>query len=348
MIGKLLHLAVAVPLLLSAAAGTGAETAGQETAAPAAGQEKKPRLIGGHPSVSWLIYIVAPQTLCSWNDPRTGRSLEIQKQFIRNEVRDLPEIGSRTMGGMNTESMLTLKPTAIITADFVRREVMSDSLLKNAGIETVNLNFDKFEYYPDGIRAIAKLAGTPERGERLAVFFSDMLTELNARVGSIPEEKRLKVYYAGGINGLETAAGNNVHDHIISYAGGKNAFPPHSALNKVRFKVSFEQLLEYDPDVIVISTREFANNFKNKPGWSNLRAVKNGRAYLVPDAPVSWIDRPVSVFQLMGAWWLAAKLYPDKFPEGYRPMAERFFAECLQVTLDEPKWNLIDTDSEVK
>jgi len=348
MIAKILHLAVAAPLLLSAMTAPGAEAPAQEAAAPADGQKKTPRLIGGHPSVAWLIYIVAPQTLCTWNDPRTGRSLEIQNQFISKEVRDLPEIGSRTMGGMNTESMLTQKPTAIITADFVRREVMSDSLAKNAGIKIVNLNFDQFECYPDGIRTIGELAGTPERGEHLAAFFTEMLKELKNRVDSIPEEKRLKVYYAGGINGLETAAGNNVHDHIISYAGGKNAFPPHSALNKVRFKVSLEQLLEYDPDVIIISAREVADGFKEKPGWKTLRAVKNNRVYLVPDAPVSWIDRPVTVFQLMGAWWLASKLYPDKFPEGYRPMAERFFKECLQVTLDELKWKLIDTDGEVK
>ena len=97
MIGKILHLAVAAPLLLSAMTAPGAEALTQKAAAPADGQKKTPRLIGGHPSVAWLIYIVAPQTLCTWNDPRTGRSLEIQNQFISKEVRDLPEIGSRTM-----------------------------------------------------------------------------------------------------------------------------------------------------------------------------------------------------------------------------------------------------------
>jgi len=309
--------------------------------------ETKPRLIGGHQSVSWLIYAVSPDALCTWNDPRAGRSKDMEELFVRKETRSLPEVGSHKHGSMNTEGLLIMHPTAIIIADFTRRKVMSDSLMKNANVEVAHIEFDKFDQYPSSIRTIGRLAKAPERAEKLAKFVEHLNSELNARVGSIPKEKRVRVYYAASPNGLETAAGNTVHDHIISYAGGINVFPPKSALNRPRFKISFEQLVEYEPDVIIVYDREFAVGIKEKAGWKNLRAVKNGKIYLVPSAPVSWIDRPVSMFQLMGAWWLATKLYPEKFPEGYRPMAEKYFQAFLQVKLDKERWEAMNTDNGV-
>jgi iron complex transport system substrate-binding protein len=303
-----------------------------------------PRLIGGHASVTWLAYAVSPEALCAWNNPSVGRSLQMQRLFVKKEVLEKKAIGSREMGGINVESWLLLKPTAIILADYVTQDIMSEKMLKNSGIEVVKINFEKFEDYPQSILEIGRVAREPKRAANLAKFVENMQKDMKKRVGSIPEYKRLKVYYSSSPNGGETAAGNTVHDHVISYAGGINAFPPGSALNKVRFKVTFEQVLEYDPDVVIINDREFATKIRTLYGWKNLRAVKAGRVYMIPDAPVSWMDRPVSMFQLMGSWWLASKLYPDKFPEGYKPMAEKFFNEFLQIKLDAQKWKMIDTE----
>ena len=304
-----------------------------------------PRVIGGHFSVSWLIYAVAPGSLIAWNNLTVGRGLEMQKLFVKQEVLSKEAVGSRTMGGMNVENLLVLKPTAIILADFVTQDIMSENLARHAGIDVVNIKFERFEDYAESIRQVGRATQAPERAAHLIDFVQKMLADLNGRVGSIPEAKRLKVFYASSPSGLETAAGNTVHDHVITYAGGRNAFPPGSALNKVRFKVTFEQLLEYDPDVVIVNDRTFAAKALNAlPGWKGLRAVRAGRVYVIPDAPVSWMDQPVSMFQLMGAWWLASKLYPEQFPEGYRPMAERFFEELLQVKLDAKRWKAIEPE----
>jgi iron complex transport system substrate-binding protein len=314
-------------------------------AMPATGETTQaPRLIGGHTSVTWLIYAVSPDALCAWNNPNVGRALQMQKLFVKKEVLERAAVGSREMGGMNVESLLLQKPTAIILADFVKQEIMSERMAKNAGVEVVKLNFERFEDYPKSIREIGRVAYVSKRADHLARFVENIMLDLKKRVGSIPENKRMKVYYASSPNGMETAAGNTVHDHVISYAGGINAFPPKSALNKIRFKVTFEQVLEYNPDVVIINDREFATKITTLPGWKNLRAVKAGKVYTIPDAPVSWMDRPVSMFQLMGSWWLASKLYPDKFPEGYKPMAEKFFQELLQTKLDAARWKMIDPE----
>jgi iron complex transport system substrate-binding protein len=312
--------------------------------APSGTAASVPRLIGGHFSVSWLIYAVAPDSLIAWNNMTTGRALEFEKLFVRKDMLTKEAVGSRTMGGMNPESLLLLKPTAVVLADFVTTDIMSDSLAKKAGIEISQIKFERFEDYADSIREIGRLAQAQTRAAHLTEFVQSMLADLHKRVGSIPESKRLKVFYASSPSGLETATGNTVHDHVITYAGGRNAFPAGSALNKVRFKVTFEQILEYDPDVVIINDRAFAEkNIKTLPGWQTLRAVKAGRVYVVPDAPVSWLDQPVSMFQLAGAWWLAAKLYPEQFPEGYRPMIERFFDEFLQVKMDAQRWKAIES-----
>ena len=82
--------------------------------------------------------------------------------------------------------------------------------------------------------------------------------------------------------------------------------------------ISLEQLLAWDPDVIVVngepkaslSGSAAAEGILEDPDFSALTAVQNGAVYGTPNAPFSWIERPPGPNRIIGVRWLAGLLYP--------------------------------------
>jgi iron complex transport system substrate-binding protein len=99
--------------------------------------------------------------------------------------------------------------------------------------------------------------------------------------------------------------------------------------------VSLEQVLAWDPDVIVTVEPEVAASVRRDPLWRGLRAVREGRVYVAPQDPFPWIDFPPSVNRLIGLWWLGRVLYPAEFPEDLRALTREFYALVYQRTPDD-------------
>jgi iron complex transport system substrate-binding protein len=78
--------------------------------------------------------------------------------------------------------------------------------------------------------------------------------------------------------------------------------------------------------VIVTIDQEFAASVRGDPAWSAVKAVRDGRVHLSPKMPFGWVDFPPSVNRLIGLWWLAKILYPDKFPEDIRALTRDFYS----------------------
>ena len=96
--------------------------------------------------------------------------------------------------------------------------------------------------------------------------------------------------------------------------------------------VSIEQVLVWDPQVIVTIDREFAENVRNDPRWAQVEAVRNGRVHLSPKLPFGWVDFPPSVNRLIGLWWLAKIFYPDHIGQDIRALTRDFYSRFYHVT----------------
>jgi len=79
--------------------------------------------------------------------------------------------------------------------------------------------------------------------------------------------------------------------------------------------VSLEQVLLWNPEVIVTTDPVFFASVRRDPLWLQVDAVKSRRVHLAPAEPFGWIDFPPSVNRLVGLRWLGRILYPDAFPD---------------------------------
>ena len=96
--------------------------------------------------------------------------------------------------------------------------------------------------------------------------------------------------------------------------------------------VSIEQILVWNPDVIVTIDQEFAASVRSDPSWASVKAVRDNRVHLSPKMPFGWVDFPPSVNRLIGLWWLGKIFYPERFPEDIKTLARDFYTLFYHVT----------------
>jgi iron complex transport system substrate-binding protein len=285
------------------------------------------RVFPAGPPAAIFLYTLAPELLIGW--PRANRPEE--REFLLPDVGGRPEVGRITGRGntANLEVVLALKPDLILDVGSVNPTYISlaDRVQQQTGIPYALLD-GRFDGIPLGYRTLGALVGRREQGEAFARSAEDTMNTIVQRVRSIMPERRPRVYYARGPRGLETGLGGSINVETIELVAQNVAGGTRGGLANV----SIEQVLLWNPDVIITIDQDFAANVLNDPAWAPVAAVRARRVHLSPKLPFGWVDFPPTVNRLIGLWWLAKILYPDLFPEDLRPLTRDFYSRFYHVT----------------
>ena len=325
---------LASPRLAHAA--TVRDGAGREVPVPG----KVERIFPAGPPAAIQIYTLAPELLLGW--PRANRPEE--REFLLPGIGDRPEIGRITGRGnsANLEAVLQLKPELIIDSGSTGRTYveLAERVQSQTGIPYALLD-GRFAQIPASYRILGQLTGRSERAETLARWCEETMATISGRIAAIPAEQRPRVYYARGPRGLETGLGGSINVETLGFVGARNvaADQPGSGLAQV----SLEQVLAWNPEVIVTIDLAFAESVRSDPSWAGVRAVREGRVHLSPKLPFGWVDFPPSVNRMIGLWWLAKLLYPAQFTEDIRKLARDFHSLFYQVTPSEAQLDRVLT-----
>lgn len=265
------------------------------------------------PIGTYITYTLAPDRLLGWNSALTDDA----KQYIAKEYQDLEVLGG-TMGGknsINTEAIIALAPDVIL--DFshgATTSAMVTQLSQQSGIPAVTLD-SSLEATPASYRLLGEIFGAPDRGNQLADYAQKILDTVSADVAKVPENEKVKVYYAESADGLKTDGVNSMHTEVIDFVNAINVVTMDTSASGQGADVSMEQVLDWNPDVILANATlggtDFLSSLSQSSTWASVNAVKNQQVYLCPASPFNWFDRPPSIARLMGVEWLAAKLYPQ-------------------------------------
>jgi iron complex transport system substrate-binding protein len=299
------------------------DAAGRTVPVPA----KVSRVFPAGPPAAILLYTLAPDLLIGW--PRANRPEECA--YMLPEICSRPEVGRITGRGntANLETVLALKPDLILdvgstSATFVS---LADRVQEQTGIPYALLD-GRFAGIANSYRALGALIGRTDDAEKLARYAEDTLKTITGRIGPIAVTERPKVYYARGPRGLATGLGGSINVETIELISRNVAGETSGGLANV----SIEQILLWNPDVIVTIDQEFAASVRGDPSWAPVKAVRDNRVYLSPKMPFGWVDFPPSVNRLIGLWWLAKILYPERFPEDLRALTQEFYSLFYHVT----------------
>jgi iron complex transport system substrate-binding protein len=309
-----------------ARAATVTDSAGRAVPVP----EKVTRVFPAGPPAAILLYTLAPDLLLGW--PRANRPAE--REFLHPDIGPRPEIGRLTGRGntANLELVLALKPDLILDVGSIDQTYVSlaDRVQQQTGISYALLD-GRFAATSAAYRKIGQLVGRQEAGEDLARDVDQTLATIGERIAKVPPDKRPRVYYARGPRGLETGLGGSINVETLEIMARNVAGETKGGLARV----SIEQVLLWNPEVIITIDRDFAANVRHDPTWSAIAAVRAGRVHLSPKLPFGWVDFPPSVNRLIGLWWLGKILYPALFPEDLRMLTRDFYRRFYHVELGE-------------
>jgi iron complex transport system substrate-binding protein len=289
------------------------------------------RVFPAGPPAAILLYTLAPELLLGW--PRANRPEECA--LLRPDICARPEVGRLTGRGntANLELVLVLKPDLIIDSGSVDGTYVSlaDRVQQQTGIPYALLD-GRFAKIPETYRTLGALTGQREAAQRLADSAQTTMETITRRIAHVPADKRPLVYFARGPRGLETGLGGSINVETIEFLGARNvAGETRGGLANV----SIEQVLLWNPDIIVTIDKAFAENVRKDAAWSTVPAVRNGRIHLSPKLPFGWIDFPPTVNRLIGLWWLAKLLYPGQFPEDLKPLTRTFYRDFYHVEVSD-------------
>ena len=218
-----------------------------------------------------------------------------------------PDAGA--FDNVNVEEALKLKPDVVIASVTASK---GNKQLEEAGLPVVQVLTGRADVPKllQEFRMLGDLMGQEKRAAKLVAYWERKLKLLQDRTASIPQKDRKRVYYLLG-DFLHTNGSAWWGEALIRTAGGVNVA---SELGKVR-EVNVEQLLAWNPEVILISPNEGRALSKadvaGHPQLRNLKAVKDGNLHYCPIGAFWW-DRP-SPEAILGFLWLGKTLYPERF-----------------------------------
>lgn len=284
--------------------------------------ESVERVFVAGPPAGLVVYSLAPEKMLGW----TRAPSETERLMLGGNP-DKPSLGrlAGRGGEVNLETVLRLKPDLIVDIGSTEGTYVSlaERVREQTGVP--HLLFDgRLDALPKTYRALGAILGVAEAAEERARWIERHLTNVQTKISTIPADKRPRVYLARGPEGLETARAGSINVEAVEAAGGRNVAG--EALGGGGLvTASLDQVLAWDPDIVVVLDRSFFDGIFSDPLWRELRAVKEGRVVLAPQLPFPWVDYPPSVNRVIGTLWLADLFFPDAFDLDVRTAAREFY-----------------------
>lgn len=217
-------------------------------------------------------------------------------------------------GKINIEELLRCGPEVI----FIKAETFRDAgemkKLNKAGIPYVVLEYRSITEQRQAIRMMGQILSNPKKAAAYDRFYSETLSRTENRLTKIAPADRVTVYHSINeatrtdtpktlpADWLQAAGAENVslHDRLRPYEG--------------KYYASLEQILLWNPSVMLINEPGVADYILRSPQWTDLRAVKTHQVYQMPIGLSRW-GHPSSLETPLAIAWTAQKLYPDLFKD---------------------------------
>jgi iron complex transport system substrate-binding protein len=268
------------------------------------------------------------------------------------KIKDLSQIGNIDTSTFSEETVISLHPDVLILPLWAKEYDMLPNMeqLEKAGIPVVFVDFYMNPYigdnYQKSVSILGKLLGKEERAKEIVDYYNEQVDIVYNKLKTVSGPKPT-VYFeksVTGPSGYESTASHAGWALSVEAAGGSNIA---DGMVKDYGEINPEYLIKADPDIIILegfsysdevsgaartgfdvnltneAKRRIIEGYVNRAGWSDLKAVKDGKLCVVDGDIATGIDN-FFVLQL-----LAKAFYPDEFEdlspiENFREFYDRF------------------------
>lgn len=233
------------------------------------------------------------------------------KEYLDEEYYNLPELGQLYggKGELNLETLLSSGAQVVIDVGEPKKSVVEDldALSEQTGLPFVHISAATATA-GDAYRKLGELLNLPDEAETLAAYCDEIYAETLALAESVEKKNLL---YITGDEGLNVIAQGSYHAEIIDLLSNNLAVVDEPSSKGTGNETDMEQILKWNPDVILFSPESVYASVGGDPVWQKLTAIESGAYYEVPFGPYNYMGFPPSVQRYLGMRWLGKLLYPD-------------------------------------
>ena len=204
-----------------------------------------------------------------------------------------------------------------------------------AGIAVVRTN-SKFATPQDVKEKVAKIAEvfggeSVEMAREFERYYDGCISLVSSRTDKISPKKRVLVLNFNAGN-YSTITDGFVNSQYIRIAGGVHLVTQKGTLGSSPI-LNEEQVIVYNPDVIITSTPEGLEQIMKNPPFQHLKAIKNKQVFIQPEGVMPFWSGTEGALQVL---WLAMILHPNEFKDiDIRAKVREFYEKFYRYKLSE-------------
>ncbi len=214
---------------------------------------------------------------------------------------------------INIEALLSTRPDVCIGSESDMRVIEKLTKLPTLRI-SMGTPGAYFESVKKEVAFFGNIFGKENRVKTFNRYLDGGLMMIRDATKNLTGKNRRKVYMGFDADHLTTYGKDTFMNEWIEASGCINAAGDIESLGGKEGglrSVSMEQLVTWNPDIIIIDSGKAADLF-DKPAWSAIRAVKDRRVYRLPVGLFLW-NRPACEAAVLFPEWLATRAYPESF-----------------------------------
>ena len=309
------------------------DSLGREVTLPAAIE----RIAVTGPLAQMTVFALAPDKLVGLSsewDPEA-------EPFLATEYYQLPLLGQLYggKGTVNLETLLAAAPQVVIDVGEPKKGAGEDldALTQQTGIPFVHITMTTATM-GEAYEKLGELLGMEAEAQILADYCNSVYTRTVALANSV---EKVNLLYIAGLEGLNVIARDSYHSEVIDLLSNNLAVLENPSSRGTGNEVDMEQILNWNPDVILFSQASIFDTVGSDPLWQGVTAIAQNQYYEVPVGPYNWMGFPPSVQRLLGMMWMGKLLYPEAAEYDLQAEVTRYFDLFYHCELTQEQYDAL-------
>ncbi len=218
----------------------------------------------------------------------------------------------KTGRGVNIEELLKARPDIVFVSPDVGADAGETDKLKAVGIPYLVVDYATLAQQQQAVSMIGQAIGRSEEATAYVQYYKQCIQRVQATLSTLPESEVIRVYQSVN-EPMRTAIPRSLTTGWLDVLGVINvADITEPGASEGKQTVSLEQILLWNPDVILVNEPASQEKILADPSWAPLKAVREHKVYLMPIALSRW-GHPGSIETPLAVLWAAKTLYPHRF-----------------------------------
>lgn len=210
-------------------------------------------------------------------------------------------------------------------------------ILDDNNIPCIYIEWNDMDNIKEAVSLLGDVLNKEDIAKKYISYVDEKVKEFEELTKGLKEEDKKTVLYG---NPIEFSQPHVIAEWWIEKAGGISVTDDGRKEDSLEY--TMEDLLQWNPEVIILTNEQLKDEVKNNSNYSEITAVKNDEIHIIPTVGHVWGNRTVE--QPLTVMWTMYHLYPDLMPkEKLEKEISSFYTEFFNYDLsDEQLTEIVD------